>query len=57
MVLQAMRKYQPVLTHAPGSAAARDFRLLAEQVDQLAPVEQPSGRIQFFMEHMLRTGH
>ena len=56
MVLQAMRKYQPVLTHAPGSAASRDFRLLAEQVDQLPPVEQASGRIQFFMEHMLRAG-
>ena len=56
MVLHAMRKYQPVLMHAPGSAASRDFRLLAEQVEHLAPLEQASGRIQFFMEHMLRAG-
>jgi len=57
MVLQAMRKYQPVMTHAPGCAAARDFRLLAEQVDHLAAPEHASGRIQFFMERMLRPGH
>lgn len=54
LVLQALRKYQPVLQLAPGSAASRDFRLLAEQIDQLPPVEQASGRIQFFMERMLR---
>lgn len=57
MVLQAMRKYQPVLQFAPGSAASRDFRLLAEQVEQLPPVPQASGRIQFFMERMLHAGH
>ena len=57
MVLQAMRKYQPVMTHAPGCAAARDFRLLAEQVDHLPAPEQASGRIQFFMERMLRPWH
>ena len=57
MVLQAMRKYQPVMTHAPGCAAARDFRLLAEQVAHLPAPEQASGRIQFFMERMLRPGH
>lgn len=57
LVQQAMRKYQPVLQMAPGSAAARDFRLLAEQVDQLPAVQQASGRIQFFMERMLQTGH
>src|SRR5574343_1188258 len=57
MVLQALRKYQPVLQFAPGSAASRDFRLLAEQVDQLPAVEQASGRIQFCMERMLHAGH
>lgn len=57
MVLQAMRKYQPVLQFAPGAAASRDFRLLAEQVDQLPPVPQASGRIEFFMERMLHAGH
>lgn len=57
MVTQALRKYKPVLEHAPGSAAARDFRLLAESIDQLPPIEQASGRIQFFMERMLQPGH
>lgn len=54
MVLQALRKYQPVLQHAPGCAASRDFRLLAEQIDQLPPLDEASGRIQFFMERLLR---
>jgi len=53
LVLQALRKYQPVLEYAPGSAAARDFRLLAEAITQLPPVTQASGRLQFFMERML----
>lgn len=57
MVLQALRKYQSVLDFAPGCAASRDFRLLAESIDQLPPVEQASGKIQFFMERMLQSGH
>jgi flagellar biosynthesis protein FlhG len=54
LVLQALRKYQSVLEYAPGSAAARDFRLLADAIMQLPPVTQASGRQQFFMERMLR---
>jgi flagellar biosynthesis protein FlhG len=54
LVLQALRKYQSVLEFAPGSAAARDFRLLADAIMQLPPVTQASGRQQFFMERMLR---
>lgn len=55
MVLQALRKYQSVLDYAPGSAAARDFRGLAEAVDQLPPIQSASGRMQFFMERMLHV--
>jgi flagellar biosynthesis protein FlhG len=55
MVLQALRKYKPVLEFAPGSVAARDFRLLAELITQLPPIEQASGRLQFFMGRMLHN--
>jgi flagellar biosynthesis protein FlhG len=50
-----LRKYQSVLEFAPGSAAARDFRGLADAIDQLPPVENASGRMQFFTERMLRA--
>ncbi len=55
LVLQALRKYQSVLDYAPGSAASRDFRALAEALDQLPPIQTASGRMQFFMERMLRV--
>jgi len=55
LVLQSLRKYQSVLEFAPGSAAARDFRALADAIDQLPPVDGPSGRLQFFAERMLRV--
>jgi flagellar biosynthesis protein FlhG len=55
LVLQSLRKYQSVLEFAPGSAAARDFRGLADAIDQLPPVENASGRMQFFTERMLRA--
>jgi flagellar biosynthesis protein FlhG len=55
LVLQSLRKYQSVLDYAPGSAAARDFRALADAIDQLSPVDEPSGRMQFFAERMLRS--
>lgn len=55
LVLQALRKYQSVLDYAPGSAAARDFRALAEAVTQLPQVQSASGRMQFFMERMLHV--
>jgi len=50
-----LRKYQSVLDYAPGSAAARDFRGLAEALDQLPRIQSASGRMQFFMERMLRV--
>lgn len=55
LVLQALRKYQSVLDYAPGSAASRDFRALAEALDQLPAIQTASGRMQFFMERMLRV--
>ena len=55
LVLQSLRKYKPVLEFAPGSAAARDFRMLAELITQLPPIEQASGRLQFFMGRMLHN--
>ncbi len=54
LLLQAQRKYQSVLQFAPGSAAARDFRALAQSISELAPVNQTSGRVQFFMQRMLK---
>jgi flagellar biosynthesis protein FlhG len=55
LVLQSLRKYKSVLEFAPGSSAARDFRGLAHALDQLPPIEHASGRMQFFMERMLRA--
>jgi len=55
LVLQSLRKYTSVLEFAPGSAASRDFRALAEAVDHLPPTDGPSGRMQFFSERMLRA--
>jgi flagellar biosynthesis protein FlhG len=55
LVLQSVRKYQSVMEFASGSAAARDFRALADAIDHLPPIESASGRMQFFMERMLRV--
>lgn len=55
LVLQSLRKYQSVLEFAPGSAAARDFRALADAIDHLTPVKGASGRMQFFADRMLRA--
>jgi len=55
LVLQSIRKYKPVMEFAPGSSAARDFRMLADMTNQLPTIEGASGRMQFFMERMLRT--
>lgn len=54
LVLLAQRKYQSVLQYAPGSAAARDFRSLAQSLDGLEPVKSASGRMQFFMRRLLQ---
>ncbi|WP_396435182.1 MinD/ParA family protein [Limnohabitans sp.] len=55
LVLQSLRKYQSVLEFAPGSAAARDFRALADAIDHLPAIDGASGRVQFFAQRMLRS--
>jgi flagellar biosynthesis protein FlhG len=52
-VLEAARKYTPVITHSPGSMAARDFRKLAKEVQMLPVSKRASGGLQFFVERML----
>jgi len=54
MVLRALKKYQSVMELAPGTAAARDYRRLAEACTQLRPIDHPSGGLQFFMERLLQ---
>ena len=54
MVLAALKKYQSVLELAPGTAAARDFRRLAELTTELRPIQGPSGGIQFFMQRLMQ---
>lgn len=51
-VLQSQRHHRSVLEHAPASAAARDFRLLAEATRSLEPVDGPAGGLQFFVERL-----
>ena len=55
LVLTALKKYQSVLEFAPSSAAARDFRRLAEAVRTLPPLENASGGMQFFVERLVQT--
>jgi flagellar biosynthesis protein FlhG len=53
LVPTSQKHYQSVVQHSPGSAAARDFRRLAQAVMAMPPIHIASGRIQFFMERML----
>ena len=53
LVPASQKNYQSVVQHAPGGAAARDFRRLAQAITALSPIHNASGRIQFFMERML----
>lgn len=55
LVLAALKKYQSVLEMAPGTAASRDFRRLAEVCTQLRPIEHASGGLQFFMERLIQS--
>jgi len=55
LVLESQRRYKSVVEYAPGSAAARDFRHLAQALEALPPIHHASGRIQFFMERMLAS--
>ncbi len=53
LVLSALKKHQPVMEFAPGSAGARDFRKLAESVRSLPPVTEATGGLQFFVERLV----
>ena len=53
MVLEAARKYAPVMKHSPGSMAARDFRKLAKEIKLIPVTLRASGGLQFFVERML----
>ncbi len=53
LVLSALRKYASVLELSPGSAAARDFRRLADVCTQFRAIDQTSGGLQFFMERLV----
>ena len=55
MVLRALKKYQSVMEFSPGTAAARDYRRLAEACTQLRPMDHPSGSLQFFMERLVQA--
>ena len=52
-ILEAARKYTPVMTHSPGSMAARDFRKLAKEIKLIPATLRASGGLQFFVERML----
>ncbi len=54
LILTSLKKYQSVLEYAPGSAGARDFRLLAQATQSLPPVDTLSGGMQFFVERLLK---
>ena len=54
MILAALKKYQPVMEFAPGSAGARDYRRLADAITHLPSISHASGGLQFFMERLVR---
>ena len=56
-VLSALRKYQSVLDFAPGAAATRDFRRLAQICQDLRSIDHASGGLQFFMERLINPSH
>ena len=56
-VLSALRKYQSVLDFAPGAAATRDFRRLAQICHDLRAIDHASGGLQFFMERLINPSH
>jgi flagellar biosynthesis protein FlhG len=57
LILSALKKHQPVLEFAPGSAGSRDFRRLAEITRQLPPINHASGGLQFFLERLVGQVH
>jgi flagellar biosynthesis protein FlhG len=56
LMLESSRNYRPVAEYAPGGTAARDFRRLARMVTELPAIEPVSGRLQFLLNQMVRSG-
>jgi flagellar biosynthesis protein FlhG len=56
LMLTAWRQYRSVVNHAPGSAAARDFRQLAKHALELGPLSQITGGTPFFLTRLLDLG-
>ncbi len=52
-VQDAHKQLQPLMTFAPASQAAKNFRKLAQAVTDLPSVEKPSGSVQFFVNRWL----
>jgi flagellar biosynthesis protein FlhG len=52
-IQDAHQHLQPLMTFAPTSQAAKDFRQLAQAMTELPPVEKPSGAVQFFINRWL----
>ncbi len=57
LIMDGLRKHQSVLTFAPGSAGARDFRRLGELVLDLPALTDVQGQRQFFFERLLEVTH
>ena len=55
MILQAHKKYMPVIEFAPTCSSSRDFRHLAKSIQGLPQVPPISGGLQFFMERRLAS--
>jgi len=55
LIMDGLRKSQSVLTFAPGSSGARDFRRLAELTTELSDLTAPQGQRQFFFQRLLES--
>jgi len=53
LIQDAHKHLQPLMMFAPASQAAKNFRKLADAVTDLAPVDKPSGAVQFFVNRWL----
>ena len=53
LILEASKKYLPVLMHAPGSAASQNFMKLAKEISALPMDTKQQGGLQFFVERLV----
>ena len=52
---RAVQQQRVVVEAYPASASAAAFAVLAKQIEMLPSTTTPSGGIEFFFEHLLRT--